>query len=354
MTASDTCTTRRITDRKAGGHRHMRRRVVFAGIAAAVLPVAARSQAIAQGAVPNALHPRRIAVLMAVREGDPEGDRRYGALRAGLRELGWIDGDTAKLEVYWAGGDLERIHALVGPIVASVPDIIVGNGTAAASELRMATKTIPVVFVLATDPVGLGLIETLARPGGNLTGFSFFDPPLVGKWFELLQQMAPGVARTSLIFNPGTAAFYYKFFEGLPGLGTIVRLAPVHDLAEVETTLAGLANEPGASVIVGADPFNVVNIARIVALIERFRLTAISVYRQFAVDGGLMAYGPDTLDAFHSTANYVDRVLRGARPADLPAQAPTKYQFILNLKTAKKLGLTVPPVLLARADEVIE
>jgi putative ABC transport system substrate-binding protein len=242
----------------------------------------------------------------------------------------------------------------VGPIVASTPYVIVGNGTAAATELRKATKTIPVVFVLATDPVSLGLIESLARPGGNLTGFSFFDPPLVGKWFELLQLMAPGVRQTSLIFNPGTAAFYYKFFEGLPGLGTIIRLAPTRDLAEVETTLAGLAKEPGASVIMGADPFNVVNSTSIIALIERFRLPAISVYRQFTVDGGLMAYGPDTLDAFHRTATYVDRVLRGARPADLPAQAPTKYQLILNLKTAKKLGLIVPPMLLGRADEVIE
>jgi putative ABC transport system substrate-binding protein len=332
----------------------VRRRVVFTGIAATVLPVAARSQTVAQGAAPIAAHPRRIAVLMGVREGDPEGNGRYGALRAGLKELGWIDGDTAKLEVYWAGGDLERIRTLVGTIVASTPDIIVGNGTAAASELRKATKSIPVIFVLATDPVSAGLIESLALPGGNLTGFSFFDPPLVGKWFELLQQMAPGVRRTSLIFNPGTAAFYYKFFEGLPGLGTIIRLAPVHDLMEVETTLAGLAKEAGASVIVGADPFNVVNGAKIAALADRFRLPSISVYRQFAVDGGMMAYGPDTLDAFHRTANYVDRVLRGARPADLPAQAPTKYQLILNLKTAKRLDLTVPPLLLARADEVIE
>jgi putative ABC transport system substrate-binding protein len=328
----------------------MRRRGVLAGIAIAGLPSALR----AQGAGPSAGHPRRIAVLMAVREGDPEGDGRYGALRAGLKELGWIDGDTAKLEVYWAGGDLERIRTLVGQIVASAPDIIVGNGTAAAGELHKATKTIPVVFVLSADPVGLGYIDSLSRPGGNMTGFSFFDPPLVGKWFELLQQVAPAVTQTSLVFNPGTAGFYYKFFEGLPGLGTIIKLVAVRDLAEAEATLAGLAKEVGASVIVPADPFNVVNGARIVALVERFRLPAIYVYRQLVLAGGLMAYGPDTFDAFHRTAGYVDRVLRGARPADLPAQAPTKYEFILNLKTAKKLNLTVPPLLLARADEVIE
>jgi len=216
------------------------------------------------------------------------------------------------------------------------------------------TKTIPVVFVLSADPVGLGYIDSLSRPGGNMTGFSFFDPPLVGKWFELLQQVAPTVTQTSLMFNPGTAGFYYKFFEGLPGLGTIIKLVPVRNLAEVETTLAGLAKEVGASIIVPADPFNVVNGAGIVALVERFRLPAIYVYRQLVLAGGLMAYGPDTFDAFRRTAGYVDRVLRGARPADLPAQAPTKYEFILNLKTAKKLNLTVPPLLLVRADEVIE
>ena len=312
------------------------------------------SHGFAQSGSPNAVSPRRIAVLMGVKQGDPEGEGRFDALRRGLAERGWVDGKTARLDVYWAGGEIARIQTLVAEILASNPDIIVGNGTAVANALHQATKTIPIVFVLVADPVGLGYIASLGRPGGNMTGFTFFDPPLVGKWFQLLKEVAPNVASTSLVFNPGTAGFYYKFFEGLPGLGTYIKLAPVRDVGEVETLLTGLTKSAGASIIVGADPFNVVHGREIVALTERFRLPAVYIYRQLAVDGGLMAYGPDTFDAFHQTADYVDRVLRGAKPADLPAQAPTKYSFIVNLGTARKLGLTLPPALLARADEVIE
>jgi putative tryptophan/tyrosine transport system substrate-binding protein len=324
-----------------------RRRLLAMAIGAtAAWPSAALGQ--------NAGAKRRIAVLMAVTRGDPEGQGRFDALRAGLRERGWIDGQTATLEVHWAGGELSRIRELVAEIVPTNPDIIVGNGTAAASALHDATRTIPVVFVLAADPVGLGYIESLGRPGGNMTGFTFFDPPLVGKWFQLLKEVSPGIVSTSLIFNPGTAGFYYKFFEGLPGLGSQIKLAPVRDMAEVESVLGGLAKSPGSSVIVGADPFNVVHGREIVALAERFRLPAVYIYRQLALDGGLMAYGPDTFDAFYRTADYVDRVLRGTKPADLPAQAPTKYTFVVNMATARKLGLALAPSLLARADEVVE
>lgn len=325
----------------------MRRRALMAVLGAA--GSARWAPAFAQGA-----SVRRIAVLMGVKQGDPEGEGRIDALRTGLAERGWIDGKTAKLEVYWAGGEIARVRELVAEIVASAPDIIVGNGTAVASALHQATQTIPVIFVLAADPVGLGYIASLGRPGGNMTGFTFFEPPLVGKWFQLLKEVVPDVASTSLIFNPGTAGFYYKFFEGLPGLGSYIKLAPVRDMAEAEARIGELARTTGASLIVGADPFNVVHGKEIVALAERFRLPAVYIYRQLAVDGGLMAYGPDTFDAFHRTADYVDRVLRGARPADLPAQAPIKYNFIVNIGTARKLGLTLPPALLARADEVIE
>ena len=323
-----------------------RRLIVVLGGAAAAWPAAGFAQ--------NAGRPRRIAVLMGVKEADPEGQGRFDALRAGLKERGWVDGETAKLEVYWAGGEMARIRELVSGIVAASPDIIVANGTAAASVLHQATRTIPVIFVLVADPVGLGCIDSLGRPGGNMTGFTFFDPPLVGKWFQLLKEVSPGIAFTSLIFNPETAGFYYKFLEGLPGLGSQIRLAPVRDVAELEGVLAELAKSPGSSLIVGADPFNVVHGREIVALAERFRLPALNVYRQLALDGGLMAYGPDTFDAFHRTADYVDRVLRGAKPADLPAQAPAKYSFVVNAGTARKLGLALPPSLLARADEVLE
>ena len=221
-------------------------------------------------------------------------------------------------------------------------------------ELHKATQTIPIVFNLTADPVGLGYIESMSRPGGNLTGFIFFEPPLIGKWFELLKQVSPGVAQTSLLFNPGTAGFYLKFFEGQPGLGTLIKLASVRDMAEFETTLAGLAATQGASVIIPADPFISSNGTAIVKLVERFKLPAVYTYRQLAVDGGLMAYGPDTFAAFHQTADYIDRVLRGDKPANLPAQAPTKYQLVLNLQTARRLNFAFPKTLLALAEEVIE
>ena len=297
---------------------------------------------------------KRIAILMGVKEGDPEGIGRYAALVAGLKERGWIDGDTAKFETYWAGGSVARIREIVPGLVASGPDIIVSNGTAVTGELHKATQTIPIVFNLTADPVGLGYIESMSRPGGNLTGFIFFEPPLIGKWFELLKQVSPGVAQTSLLFNPGTAGFYLKFFEGQPGLGTLIKLAPVRDMAEFETTLAGLAATQGASVIIPADPFISSNGTAIVKLVERFKLPAVYTYRQLAVDGGLMAYGPDTFAAFHQTTDYIDRVLRGDKPANLPAQAPTKYQLVLNLQTARRLNFAFPQTLLALADEVIE
>jgi putative ABC transport system substrate-binding protein len=306
------------------------------------------------GLAQHAGRPGRIAVLMGIEEAHPEGQGRIDALRAGLAERGWVDGESAKLDVHWAGGEMARIRELASGIVAASPDVIVANGSGAASTLHQATQTIPVIFVLVVDPVGLGCVASLGRPGGNMTGLTFFDPPLVGKWFQLLKEVSPGIVSTSLIFNPGTAGFYYKFFEGLPGLGSQIKLAPVRDMTDVESVLAGLAKIPGSSIIVGADPFNVVHGREIVALAERFRLPAVYIYRQLALAGGLMAYGPDTFDAFYRTADYVDRVLRGTRPSDLPAQAPAKYTFVVNMATARKLGLTLAPSLLARADEVVE
>lgn len=329
----------------------MRRRDFITGLGSVAVFAGDRPMsALAQ----QATRPRRIAILMGVKEGDAEGIGRHASLVAGLKERGWVDGDTAKLDVYWAGGSVTRIREIVPGLVASAPDIIVGNGTAVTGELHKATQTIPIVFNLTADPVGLGYIESMARPGGNLTGFIFFEPPLIGKWFELLKQVAPGVAQTSLLFNPGTAGFYLKFFEGQPGLGTLIKLAPVHDLAEFEAALAGLAGTQGSSVIIPADPFISSNGAAIVKLVERFKLPAFYTYRQLAVDGGLMAYGPDTFAAFHQTADYVDWVLRGEKPSALPAQAPTKYQLVLNLQTARRLDFGFPQTLLALADEVIE
>jgi putative ABC transport system substrate-binding protein len=306
------------------------------------------------GLAQHAGRPSRIAVLMGIEEAHPEGQGCVNALRAGLAERGWVDGESARLDVHWAGGEMARIRELASGIVAASPDIIVANGRGAASVLHQATRTIPVIFVLVVDPVGLGCVASLGRPGGNMTGLTFFDPPLVGKWLQLLKEVSPDVVSASLVFNPETTGFYFKFLEGLPELGSQIRLAPVRDLAELEGVLAELVKSPGSSLIVGADPFNVVHGREIVALAERFRLPALFVYRQLALDGGLMAYGPDTFDAFYRTADYVDRVLRGAKPADLPAQAPAKYAFVVNAGTARKLGLALSPSLLARADEVLE
>src|SRR5260370_9978782 len=242
----------------------MRRRrliVVLGGAAAAW-----QSAGCARGAGP----PRRIAVLMGVKGGDPEGEGRVDALRAGLKERGWVDGETAKLEVHWAGGEMARIRELVTEIVAASPDIIVANGTVAASSLHQATRTIPVIFVLVADPVGLGCIDSLGRPGGNMTGFTFFDPQLIGKWFQLLKEVSPGIASTSLIFNPETAGFYYKFLEVLQGVCSAIKLAPLHGVAGVEGVLAELAESPGSSVIGSDDPFNVVHGRGIVAPAGRF------------------------------------------------------------------------------------
>src|SRR5260370_41085850 len=224
-----------------------RRLIVVLGGAAAAWPSAEFAQ--------DAGRPRRIAVLMGVKGGDPEGQGRLDALRAGLKERGWVDGETAKLEVYWAGGEIARIRTLATEIVAASPDISVAHGTAAASVLHQATRTIPVIFVLVADPVGSGCIDSLGRPGGNMTGFTSFDPPLVGKWFQLLKEVSPGVASTSLIFNPKTAGFHYKFLEGLPGFGSQIKLAPVRDMTEVEGVLAEQAKTPVCGMIVIATAF---------------------------------------------------------------------------------------------------
>ena len=323
-----------------------RRLIVMLGGAAAAWP----STRFAQGAG----RPRRIAVLMGVKGDDPESQGRFDALRAGLQERGWVDGETAKLEVYWAGGEIARIRALVTEIVAASPDIVVVNGTAAASSLHQATQTIPVIFVLVADPVGLDWHQQ-PRPAGRQHDRLYLLRSAAGR--EMVPAPEGGVAGYRLHLpdlQSGDGRLLLQVLGGLPGLGSQIKLAPVHGVAEVEGALAELAKSPGSSVIVGADPFNVVHRREIVALAERFRLPAVYIYRQLALDGGLMAYGPDTFDAFHRTADYVNRVLHGAKPADLPVQAPAKYDFVVNARTARKFGLAFSPSLLARADEVLE
>ena len=238
------------------------------------------------------------------------------------------------------------------------PDVILANSTPVIALLKSMTTSIPVVFALATDPVGLGHVESLSRPGGNFTGFTFIDPALIGKWIGLLKEVMPGVTRAGLLFNPSTTPFYpgwIREVETAHQSGTAELIAvPVTSNDEMKKAIAALAQQPGSSLMIGPDPFNVVRIKQIAQLAAQNRLPAISVYRPFAVEGGLMAYGPDTADIFRRSAGYVDRILKGANPAELPVQQPDKFEFIINLKAAKALGLTVPGTVIALADEVIE
>ena len=302
-------------------------------------------------------HVRRIGVLMDVAKDEPEGQARVAALQEGLQNLGWIDGRNIRIEYRWADS-IDRVRTDTAEMVKLAPDLIVANGTPVVDALHRATRSIPIVFVLSNDPVGLGHVASMARPGGNITGFIFMELSLIGKWLDLLKQAAPGLTRTALVFDPDTTPYYLPYLRSIETAPSSMPLdlkgTPVRDATELEGLIEPIAREPGSSLISPAGPFNVIHGRTIAQLTERFRLPAISIYRQFAADGGLMAYGPDSADIFRRSAEYVDRILKGESPADLPVQAPTKFSFIINLKTAKALGVDVPPTLLALADEVIE
>ena len=240
----------------------------------------------------------------------------------------------------------------------SAPDLLVGSGTPITGALKQATDAIPIVFNLVNDPVGQGLVASLSRPGGNITGFSFIDFPLIGKWLEMLKQIAPGITRVTLIFNPNTTPFYPAFLQELGGAPALLAVelsaSPVHDMAEIEAAITAFAREPAGSLIAAPDAFINNHRRTIMALSERNRIPAIYAFRQFVTEGALISYGPDTAEIVRRSASYVGRILKGEKPSDLPVQAPTKYELAINLKTAKALGLEVPPTLLAIADEVIE
>jgi putative ABC transport system substrate-binding protein len=330
----------------------MRRRefiTLLAG-AGAAWPLAARAQATDRV--------RHIGVLMGVAKDEQEGQNRVAALRAGLENLGWIDGHNIRIAYRWTDG-IESVRAYTAEMVKLAPDLIVANGTPILDALHQATRSIPIVFVLSNDPVGLGHVASLAKPGGNITGFIFMELSLIGKWLDMLKQMAPGLTRATLLFNPDTTPYYLPYLRSIKTATSSLPLdlngMPVRDAAELEGLIESIAREAAeGSLVSPAGPFNIIHDRTIARLAERFRLPAISIYRQFVVDAGLMAYGPDTADIFRRSAEYVDRILKGESPADLPVQAPTKFNFIINLRTAKSLGLTVPPTLLALADEVIE
>jgi putative ABC transport system substrate-binding protein len=301
---------------------------------------------------------RRIAVLMNNAEDDPEGRARAAAFRQGLHELGWFEGQNLRIDWYWTGGDVERIRGYATKVVALTPDAIIANGFTNLSAIRQATRSIPIVFVIVNDPVGQGFISTVAHPGGNITGFTFIEYAMIGKWLEMLKLLAPAVTRVALMFNPDTVPFYDRFLSSF-GAETrkyqvTVTSAHVRNEAEVETVIAGLAAAPGGGLIVPPDAYTLVRRDLIVQAVARHRIPAIYSYRQFVKEGGLMSYAPDTADVFRRSAWYVDRILNGAKPAELPAQAPIKFEFVINLKTATTLGLTVPPTVHGLTDEVIE
>jgi len=300
---------------------------------------------------------RRLGVLMGMAD-DREGQARVIALKQGLQELGWTDGRNIQIETRFAGADAGRIRTHVAELVALAPDVIVGQTTPVIRALRQATSSIPIVMAAINDPVDQGFVSSLAHPGGNITGFTFVDFQMVGKWLEILKEAAPGVSRAALMFNPDTSPHYYVYlrsFEAEPrSIAVEVTAAPVRNTAEIEEAFAKLGREPGGGLILPPDAFTFVHHPLFIRLAQQHRLPAVYSTRAYVAQGALMSYGPNPYDNFRRSASYVDRILRGAKPADLPVQQPTKFELAINLKTAKALGLNVPPTLLARADEVIE
>jgi putative tryptophan/tyrosine transport system substrate-binding protein len=329
----------------------MRRRefITLVGGAAAAWPLAARAQ---QGE-----RMRRIGVLMNLAADDAEGQARLATFRQGLQQLGWIEGRNAHLDIRWGAGDAERFRRYAAELVALAPDLILAASGSTMPPLLHATRTVPIVFVQVADPVGNGFVASLARPGGNATGFTNIDFSMSAKWLELLKQIAPGATRAAVLRDSTEPT-------GIGQWGALQSVAPsftleltpvgVSDPGEIERAIAGFANLPNGGLIVTASAPTAVHRDLIITLATRHRLPAVYAYKYFITSGGLISYGPDTIDPYRRAAGYIDRILKGEKPADLPVQAPTKYELVINLKTAKALGLEIPDGLLARADEVIE
>jgi len=316
------------------------------GGAAAAWPLGARAQ-------PDRM--RRIGVLMGVSD-DAEGQARVKGLQQGLQELGWIEGRNVRIDYRWTGGDATRVRTYVAELVKLSPDVIVAHTPPVIAAVRQASSSIPIVFAAVIDPVAHGFIDNLARPGGNLTGTTNIEFSLIGKMLEMLKEVAPGIVRAAVMFgtNPQYLVYLHSFGTVPPTLAVELSAAAVRDAGEIEAAMSELGRKPGAGLVVPPDAFTIIHHAMIIELAARYRLPAVYAYRSFVAEGGLMSYGPDVYDIFRRTASYVDRILKGARPADLPVEAPVKFEFVINLKTAKALGLDVPEKLVALADEVIE
>jgi putative tryptophan/tyrosine transport system substrate-binding protein len=329
----------------------MRRREfirVVGGVAAA-WPFAARAQT----------KVRQIGILMPLAQGDPDGKAQIAAFHVGLQKLGWTERRNLKTEIRWTGGNADQLPIVAKELVDLRPDVILARSTPAVKVLLGLTKSIPIVFVSVSDPLGDGLVKSFSRPGGNVTGFTNVEASMSGKWVELLKECMPRISQVAMIFNPNTAPgggnyFLPTFEKAASSIGLKRVSAPVKDVSDIEPTISSLAREPNSGLIVMSDVFFTIHSNLIVQLVEKYRLPTVYSFRFYVTNGGLIAYGTDITDLYRRASQYVDRILNGDNPGELPVQNPTKFELVINLKTAKTLGLTVPPTLLARADEVIE
>jgi ABC-type uncharacterized transport system substrate-binding protein len=327
----------------------LRRREFIAtfGGAAAAWPLVARAQQ----------NVRRIGVLMTQAESSREGQAWVAAFKEGLQKVGWAEGRNVRIDARWRA-DAELMQRFAREIIALQPDLILAQNTPTALALMQQTRTIPIIFANVSDPVGTGLVASLPQPGGNVTGFINIEGSMSGKWLELLKEIAPRVNRVAFLFNPATAPYfeYYlnPFKEAARSFAVEAIAAPVHDKSELESVITAQAHEPNSGLIVMPDGFNVNHRGDITSLAARYRFPAVYPQRFYTELGGLLSYGNDPLDNFRRAATYADRILKGTKPSELPVQAPVKFELVVNLKTAKVLGLTVPPALVARADDVIE
>jgi len=327
-----------------------RRDFISAIVGVAAWPVAVRAQQ------PGRL--RRIGVLMGYAERNLEAQAWVKAFLQGFKELGWIVGRNVSIEFRFGAGDADRMKAYAKELVGLTPAVILAESSPATAALRQATRTTPIVFVNVFAPVGQRFVSNLARPGGNITGFSSIEPEMGGKWLGLLKEVAPLLARVAVIYNLKTGPFSPLFLQAVekaaPSFAVKPIATPIHDIADIERAISAFAHDSNGGLVVLPSTFLVAHRQLIFEKAVQYRLPAIYGFRFFAVDGGLMSYGVDVSDLFRRSASYVDRILKGKKPGDLPVQAPTKYQLVINLKTAKAIGLNVPPTLLTRADEVIE
>ncbi len=331
----------------------MRRREFLGTLGGAVAwPLVARAQ--------QPVRMARVGVSLGGSANDGNTQRMLAAFKKGMQSLGWIEGQNVRYEVYWGDGIPERIASNAKELVNAAPDALLTVGTPTTAALRRETDSIPIVFTVVSDPVGDGFVESLAHPGGNVTGFITFYPEIVGKWLETLKELAPQVKRTALIFNPRTAPFaksgYLRpqFEQAARRFAVEPIMSPVHDLAGIKMSIDAVARQPGGSLLVMPDSFMLANRMSILELNARLRVPAMYPFSVFATDGGLIAYGVDMVDLNRRAASYMDRIIKGTKPAALPVQAPTKFELVINLKTAKALGLATPQTLLVAADEVIE